>query len=126
LAQIRTPQILAGPLKQTNVILNVVHQIQHPIFHLSLHQIRIKRIKNKFSPHPTAFNHFLKKNLIKNCQMTNETNPQDCIETDEVDEVFKLPPPIFIKKMIDFPGLCSALNEEIGVRRRYLYLQVMK
>ncbi|CAI6347328.1 unnamed protein product [Macrosiphum euphorbiae] len=48
-------------------------------------------------------------------KLPNEVNPLDCAETDEVDEVFKPPPPIFIKNVIDFPGLCSALIEEIGV-----------
>ncbi|KAL4091929.1 hypothetical protein QTP88_026534 [Uroleucon formosanum] len=47
-------------------------------------------------------------------KLSNETNPQDLVETDEVDEVFKPPPAIFIKNVIDFPALCSALIEEIG------------
>jgi len=64
--KVNVPQILVGQLKQTNVI-TPVHQIQHPILHLPLHQIRIKKIK--FLPHPTAFNHLLKTNLLKNYQM---------------------------------------------------------
>ncbi|KAL4097978.1 hypothetical protein QTP88_022656 [Uroleucon formosanum] len=45
-------------------------------------------------------------------KLSNEAYPQDC---DETDEVFKPPPPIFIKNVIDFPALCTALTEEIGV-----------
>ena len=46
--------------------------------------------------------------------LSKETNIQDCVVNDEV-EIFKPPPPIFIKNVIDFPALCSALIEKIGV-----------
>ena len=45
-------------------------------------------------------------------KLSNKANPQD---TDEVDEAFKSAHLIFIKNVIDFPGLCSALIEAIVI-----------
>lgn len=69
--------------------------------------------KNKIFAAPNSFQPLAQDEPSQ--KLSNETNPQYCVETDEVDEVFKPPPPIFIKNVIDFPALCSALIEEIGV-----------
>lgn len=68
--------------------------------------------KNKIFATPNRFQ-LLAQNESSQ-KLSNEVNPQDCNETDAVGEVFKPPPPIFIKNVIDFPALCSALIEEIG------------
>jgi len=71
-----------------------------------------KKIK-KSSPHPTAFNHFLKMNLLKNCQMRSIL-----WIVLKLTKLMKYSNPLLqslFKNVIDFHGLCSALIEEIGV-----------
>jgi len=69
--------------------------------------------KNKIFATPNRFQSLAQDEPSQ--KLSNEANPQDCVETDEVGDVLKPPPPIFIKNVIDFPALCTALTEEIGV-----------
>lgn len=96
--------LVAVPRKQINVIIPVLH-IQLPNLHLLIYKIKIKK---KFFATPNRFELLAQDEPAEN--LSTDANPPD-IEN----EVIKPPPPIFIKGVEDFSGLCSILVELIGV-----------